>query len=230
MARADAETGRGSAGRVVAATVLYALVHSALASSSAKAAAARLVGARNRDGWYRLLYNAQAVVTTTALAAWAWRQPDRTLYRTGGVARGLLRAGQLAGVALGAAALRATGFWRFAGAPSAWDWVRGAPVRPPMEAQGPADRDDGALRTGGAFAHVRHPLNVAFVAVLWCSPRMTVNLAAASAVSTLYLLYGSAREERRLLARYDSEYESYRRGVPFFLPRWRVQEQQHWRG
>lgn len=217
MASADGEA-RDSAGRIVAALVLYALVHSALASPSAKALVARRFGARNRDGLYRLLYNAQAAVATGALAAWAWRQPDRTLYRATGTARVLLRAGQVAGVALGAASLRATGILRFVGAPSAWDWVRGADVRPPMEAQGPTDRDDGVLRTGGVFAHVRHPLNTAFALVLWCSPRMTVNLAAASAVSTLYLLYGSAREERRLLARHGAAYADYRRGVPFFLP------------
>jgi hypothetical protein len=204
------EATRGSAWRVAAATALYAVVHSVLADRRAKDAVARWVGERARDAWYRPLYNAQATVATVALAAWAWRQPDRTLYATHGPVRALLRAGQLAGVALGVAALRETGLGRFIGLPGAWDWVRGSAVRAPMEAQGPNDRDDGRLRTGGAFALTRHPLNVAFGLVLWASPRMTANLAAATAVSTLYLLLGSVREEQRLLARYGATYEAYR--------------------
>ncbi|WP_275835460.1 hypothetical protein [Roseisolibacter sp. H3M3-2] len=194
------------------------MLHSALADRRAKEAFARRFGTRARDAWYRPLFNAQAVVATAALAAWAWRQPDRTLYATRGPLRALLRVGQLAGLALGASALREAGVARFAGVPGAWDWVRGAPVRPPMEAQGPTDRDDGVLRTGGAFARVRHPLNTAFAVVLWCSPRMTVNLAAVSAVSTIYLLVGSVREEQRLLQRHGDAYEAYRGGRPFLVP------------
>lgn len=201
---------RGSGWAVAAATVAYGVLHSVLADRRVKDAVARLVGARARDAWYRPFYNAQAVVATAALAAWAWRQPDRTLYATRGPLRVLLRGGQLAGAVLGVAALRETGLGRFVGLPGAWDWVRGAPVHPPMEAQGPNDRDDGRLRTGGAFALTRHPLNVAFGVVLWTSPRMTVNLAAASAVSTLYMLLGSVREEQRLLARFGATYEAYR--------------------
>jgi hypothetical protein len=203
--------------KVAGATLAYAVLHSVLADRRTKGAVGRWVGERTRDAWYRPLYNAQAVAATAALAAWAWRQPDRTLYATRGPARALLRAGQLAGVALGAAALRETGLGRFVGLPGAWDWVRGAAVRAPMEAQGPSDRDDGRLRTGGAFALSRHPLNVAFGLVLWCSPRMTVNLAAASAVSTAYMLLGSVREEQRLLARYGAAYEAYRAGAPFVV-------------
>ena len=215
------EQGHGSAGRIAAATVLFALVHSALASRVAKAAATRLLGARARDGWYRAFYNAQALATTGALVVWALRQPDRTLYHVRGPLALLMRGGQLAGLAFGAAAVREVGLARMAGATSLAAWSRGAPDVPPEpEAQGPAPDTTGRLRTGGPFAVVRHPLNLMPLPVLWLNPVMTVNLAAGSALATLYLVLGSRHEEARLLARHGGEYEAYRRsGVPFYLPR-----------
>jgi hypothetical protein len=211
----------GSAGRIAGAIVLYALVHSALASGAAKRAAERLLGARARDGWYRAFYNAQAVATTGALVAWAFRQPDRTLYRVRGPLAALMRVGQLAGLAFGAAAVREIGLARVAGAPNVLAWARGdgeVPREP--EAQGPAPGADGRLRTGGPFAVVRHPLNFMPVPLLWLNPHMTVNLAVGSLATTAYLVLGSWHEERRLAARHGAEYEAYRRsGVPFFVPR-----------
>lgn len=212
--------GDGSAGRIVGALALFALVHSALASRAAKDAAARLLGARARDGWYRAFYNAQAVATTGALVAWTFRQPDRTLYRVRGPLAALLRAGQLAGLALGAAAVREIGLARVAGVPNALAHARGMPDVPrEPEAQGPAPDAAGRLRTGGPFAWMRHPLNVMPLPVLWLNPHMTVNLAVGAAATTAYLVLGSWHEERRLAARYGTAYEEYRRsGVPFFLP------------
>ncbi|MGZ8379754.1 MAG: methyltransferase family protein [Gemmatirosa sp.] len=213
-------TGQGSAGRIVGALVLYALVHSVLASRAAKDAAARVLGPRTRGGWYRAFYNAQAVATTGALVAWAMRQPDRTLYEVRGPLAALMRAGQLAGLALGAAAVREIGLARVAGATDVARWARGdADVPPEAEAQGPAPDATGRLRTGGPFALVRHPLNLMPIPVLWLNPRMTVNLAVGSAVATAYLVLGSWHEERRLSARYGEAYEAYRHsGVPFVLP------------
>ena len=220
-ARGETRQGSGSAGRIVAATVLFALVHSALASRAAKGAVARLLGGRGRDGWYRAFYNAQAVATTGALVAWAMRQPDRTLYRVRGPLAVLMRAGQLAGLAFGAAAVREVGLARMSGVTSVTAWARDeADVPPEPEAQGPASDASGHLRTGGPFAVVRHPLNLMPLPVLWLNPVMTVNLAAGSALATVYLVLGSRHEEARLLARHGEAYAAYQRsGVPFYLPR-----------
>ena len=220
-AKHGSERGHGSAGRIVAATALFALVHSALASRAAKAAATRLLGERARDGWYRAFYNAQAVATTGALVAWGMRQPDRTLYRVRGPLALLLRAGQLAGLAFGAAAVREVGLARMAGVTSATAWARdAADVPPEPEAQGPAPDASGRLRTRGPFAVVRHPLNLMPLPVLWLNPVMTANLAAGSALATLYFVLGSRHEEARLLARHGDAYAAYQRsGVPFYLPR-----------
>jgi protein-S-isoprenylcysteine O-methyltransferase Ste14 len=195
-------------------------VHSALASRRAKERARRAAGDRAVDGWYRPLFNAQAVATFGALVAYALRQPDRELYRVRGAAALLMRAGQLAALGYAGWAVATVGVATFAGAPGLVAWSRGAPVLPPMpEAQGPAVDAAGRVHAAGPFALSRHPLNVAFGAVLWLQPRVTASFAALAAVSTLYLVAGSRHEEWRLSARHGAAYDAYRRGgTSFFLP------------
>ena len=206
--------------RVAAATAAFALVHSALATRGVKAAARRALGPRAADGWYRPLYNAQALATFAALAAYTLRQPRRELYAVRGAAAGLMRAGQLAAAAYAGWAVASVGVAEFAGVPGFAAWSRGAAALPPSpEAQGPGVDDTGRLRAGGPFALSRHPLNVAFGLVLWLQPRVTSAFAALAAVSTVYLVAGSHHEEARLAARLGAVYDAYRRGgTPFFLP------------
>jgi protein-S-isoprenylcysteine O-methyltransferase Ste14 len=220
-APAGAAKGRGAVRRIALAVAAFAAVHSALASRSAKRAARRAAGGRAGDGWYRAAYNAQAVLTFAALVAHARRLPDRELYRARGPLAALLRAGQLAGLAYAAWAVRQVGVGPMAGVTSLGAWAEGRPEVPPApEAQGPAPARGGALRTTGPFAWSRHPLNFAPLPVLWLQPRMTRNLAAFNALATLYLIAGSWHEESRLAAAYGEEYEAYRRsGVPFYWPR-----------
>ncbi|HET7457474.1 MAG TPA: hypothetical protein VFJ74_07455, partial [Gemmatimonadaceae bacterium] len=111
--------------RILAATAAFAVVHSVLASRAAKRAASRLAGERTRGGWYRVAFNAQAVATFGALAAYGRGLPDRTLYEVRGPLALLMRAGQLAGLAWAAWTVREIGLARISGASSARAWVAG---------------------------------------------------------------------------------------------------------
>ena len=214
--------GAHAAAQVALATVAFALLHSALANARVKRRIRRAVGDRAYHGWYRLAYNAQALVTTTALAVWAWRRPDRVLWHVRGPAGALMRGGQLAALgAFGWGALE-LGLLGWSGLPNAAAWRRGAPEVPlAPEGQGPPFDPSGRLRPVGPYAWMRHPLNALLVPVVWLQPRMTANLAAFGAVTTLYVIAGSAHEESRQAARHPAEYAAYRRAVAFLVPRGR---------
>lgn len=215
--------GRGAAAKLLLATAAYAAVHSLLASRAAKDAAARVAGTRQRNGWYRVAFNTQALVGFGALAWWGWHLPDRELWRARGATRLALHLVQLGGLVFGWRAARTVGVARMLGVASARAWLAGdADVPPEPEAQGPAPSahaPGGALVTGDAFSATRHPLNVAPLPVLWAMPVMTTNLAAFNAAATLYLVLGSRHEEARLRRAYGARYDAYRRsGVPFYVP------------
>lgn len=206
-----------SALKVALATGAFAVVHSLLATTSAKDAAAT----RFRFGreLYRVAYNAQAVITFGALVWFIARQPERTLYRVRGPLAGLLRLGQLGGVAWAIAAARATGVATLAGADNLLAVLTGMPAKQPPAAQGPEMDEAGALRIRGPFTLVRHPLNVAPLAPFWLTPHMTTRRLAFNIIATGYLVIGSLHEEKRLRHQYGEAYQEYQRnGTPFFLP------------
>lgn len=83
----------------------------------------------------------------------------------------------------------------------------------------PAQPEDEALRLDGPHAWVRHPLYAGAFLILWGAALSPLGLATA-VWGSLYLLAGTACEERRLLARYGGDYAAYRARVPAFIP-WR---------
>lgn len=83
-----------------------------------------------------------------------------------------------------------------------------------------AERRDGGLRTGGMYAHVRHPLYFATILLFagllaWLpTPEMVVT----SATAMGYLIIGSRLEERKLIARFGGAYLEYRSRVKSLIP------------
>ena len=195
----------------------YALVHSLLASRQAKGAARRILGARGRNGLYRFLFNAQAVLLFT----WATRVflglPDRSLYRVPPPWSRVMSGLQLAGLGLMAWAAAAVGIARMTGLGPLIALLRGArPEREP-EAQGPILGPDGEMLARGPFRFTRHPANWGPLVVVLLFPHMTVNRATLAVLSVAYLVTGSIHEESRLLAAYQRPYQRYRSRVPFLL-------------
>jgi hypothetical protein len=202
---------------VTAIVLGYALVHSLLASRRAKGAARRTLGARGRDGLYRFLFNAQAVL----LFAWAARAfvrlPDRTLYRVAPPWSWAMYGGQLAGLGLMAWAASAVGIARMTGLGPLAALVRGGrPEREP-EAQGPVLGADGEMLARGPFRFTRHPANWGPLVAVLLFPHMTVNRATLAALSVAYLVTGSVHEEHRHLAAHRRPYQRYRSRAPFLL-------------
>lgn len=204
--------------RAAAASAAFAAFHSATASSAAKDAAERWLGPRPRNALYRPAYNLLAAVTSAALLRYVRRQPDRTLYRVGGFPALLMRLGQLAALAYGAAAVWRVGPLKFVGLPGVVAWAMGA-GRVPREPEGQSPPPGaGLLPPEGPFRLSRHPLNFVLLPLFWLNPRMTANLAAFSAVTTLYAYLGSLHTDRRMRRRYGSGYEPYRARVPLLVP------------
>lgn len=80
----------------------------------------------------------------------------------------------------------------------------------------PADEE---LRLDGPHAWVRHPLYAGAFLILWGAALSPLGLATAL-WGSLYLLVGTACEEKRLARRYGAAYGAYRARVPAFIP-WR---------
>jgi protein-S-isoprenylcysteine O-methyltransferase Ste14 len=204
--------------RVVWICSLWALVHSVLASKQVKDLIRRVAGSRYRDGLYRLIFNAQSVVSLLWAARRFSRLPDKALYHARPPWSWLFRASQVASLGVLLSGVRVMGILRFAGLTPLWDLLTGSDVRPAPEAQGPPVGSDDEVVRAGAFRFSRHPGNLGALGYFLFLPRMTANRAVLVALVALYAVLGSMHEEYRLRAAYTAAYERYRRVVPFLVP------------
>jgi protein-S-isoprenylcysteine O-methyltransferase Ste14 len=76
------------------------------------------------------------------------------------------------------------------------------------------------LRTPGLYRHVRHPIYLGWLLVIWATPIMTITHLMFAAGMTIYMLV-SIRLEERDLAVEIPDYRQYIRKVPMLLPSWR---------
>jgi len=193
------------------ALILFAILHSLTAGVQLKGRLKALLGERLVEGWYRLAYNFLAAVTFLPVLALVSLLPDRTLYRVG-LPWSLLMVGvQVAGIGGLLASLITTDVGQFLGLSQALAYLRGDPLplrEPPLQVK-------------GMYALMRHPLYFFTLLVIWPLPVMTVNILIFNLGATLYLAVGSLIEERRLEKAYGDAYRTYRRQVPWLIPRLR---------
>ena len=214
-----AESATRAALHAAVAAAAWAVLHSVLASHAAKRRATHLVGERTARTWYRVAYNAQAVVTTAALGAYVWRHRGPVLWDAQGAARLLVRGAQAAALATFARALYDGGLGDLSGARPVADRLAGRPLRPIPDGQGPVENDAGQPAPRGLSFHTRNPANAFIVPVLWIAPRVRAGWAGMSAVFTAYSVAGSFHAERMMRARWSESFAAYQRsGVPFLLP------------
>jgi methanethiol S-methyltransferase len=214
----------------MAATGTWAGLHSLLASGASKATAERAIGTRARNGLYRVMFNAVAVVTFARLVSHIRRQPGRTLYHVRAPASAAMRLGQLASAVYFVWGVLQVGVGGLSGLPNLVAWLRGrrqVPREPEGQTPPPPVGGSGWIMPTSPFALTRQALNVFPLPLLWLNPRMTTRLAAFNVVATAYFYLGSLHSDRRLRQRYGRPYDqAYAdRGVPLFLPRlrpWRM--------
>ncbi|MCB9848578.1 MAG: isoprenylcysteine carboxylmethyltransferase family protein [Phycisphaeraceae bacterium] len=75
-----------------------------------------------------------------------------------------------------------------------------------------------SFRLVGLYKIVRHPLMLGFLIAFWATPHMTVGHLFFSIMTTAYILFGTAIEERDLVAAFGDRYLEYRRNVRGLIP------------
>jgi len=201
---------------IVAALSAFAVVHSFLITHSAKAYAEDLFGTAAVKGLYRLFFTIISLITTGAVFVFILSLPDHVVISLQPEIRFPLRLLQIGALIIGVLAFRVTPLFDFLGFTQAWRFLRGHDIDGDIEGL----RQMPIIRTG-VYGIVRHPLYLAAILLLACSPEYTRNWITARAICILYVLIGTSLEERRLLRERGEEYRLYQAEVPRLFPRFR---------
>lgn len=180
----------------------YAALHSLLAALSVKAWVTRRWP--RFAPYYRLSYNAIAIVLLLPLAWATYAIPGDWLWRWTGIG---------AWIANGLALAALAGFL-FSG--SAYDMGEFLGTQAWREQRADAVEHDG-LRLSPLHRHVRHPWYALGLVLIWTRDMNAPLLVSAVAI-TLYLFVGARLEERKLEARFGAAYRAYREKVPGLMP------------
>lgn len=82
-----------------------------------------------------------------------------------------------------------------------------------------APRVSAVLCREGPYRHVRHPMYVCTILLLWSGPDLTADRLLLGVLWTTWILVSARWEEANLLREFGEAYEAYRRAVPMWLPR-----------
>ncbi|HKZ54515.1 MAG TPA: isoprenylcysteine carboxylmethyltransferase family protein [Anaerolineales bacterium] len=181
----------------------YGVLHSVLASRWAKRRARQTLGPA-ADRFYRLIYNLVGGATLLPVLAVVGLEPGELLYRLPLPWSAIALVGQALAALVIVLGLLQTDLRHFLGLRQ---MIRGD--------EGPPS----SLVVTGLYRWVRHPLYSAGLVFLWLTPLMTTSMLAFNFGFTLYILIGSAFEERRLMEEFGQAYADYRRRVPRLIPR-----------
>lgn len=185
--------------------LVWAGVHSLLAGHPVKDWVLGRLG-ESAQRWYRLAFNLFAGVSLLPLLVLLVVLPDVRVYAIPVPWRWLSYAGQLFSLLFLGWTVLQTNPLRFAGLAQ-------------LLSREPSD--DGPLQFRGLYAHVRHPLYLLSMILLWLVPEMTINRIAINVLASLYFVIGSIFEERKLLRQYGEAYAHYQSHVPRLIPRLR---------
>ena len=180
----------------------WGALHSWLAAFSTKDLVQRIAG-EGIQRYYRLIYNAVAVLTLSPILAMVIFLPSRVLWRIPAPWVYLtltLQALALVGVVI---TFRQFDSRAFIGL---------------RQLRHPKDKQPTKLVTQGLYGWVRHPLYFFFLILFWLFPVMTDLTLAFVIAASLYFIIGTIPEERKLVAIYGDAYRKYQRNVPRIIP------------
>lgn len=189
--------------------IAYGVLHTALAGWFKPRFRARF-GDRAYHGFYRIVFNAVATVTLVPiglilLAADRETAPVWQLSPSLEPALSVVRLVGLVGVALSLLQIDTA---RFLGLSQLRAFLAGRTLPLPDE----------PLQTGGMYGLVRHPLYLFSLLVIWPVQTMRPGYFGFCLGATLYFVFGSLLEERRLTAGFGQPYLDYRRRVGWLVP------------
>jgi len=185
---------------LVLSVLLWGSVHSLMASLKFKDLFLEWFGAKYMR-FYRLFYNAIAVLSFVPVLAIAVLTSSRTLYVVPFPWSGLMVLGEILAVTGLVIGFLQTDAWEFLG------------LRQLGKNEGPSQ-----LRTSGLYSYVRHPLYSAGLAFIWLFPIMTYNILAFNVGLTVYILIGASFEERKMRREFGRKYIDYTAVTPMLVP------------
>lgn len=181
----------------------FGVQHSLMARPAFKRVWTRVVPAPIERSTYVL-----ASCIAVALLIWQWRPIDAVIWNVqNSIGRGVLWALFAAGWLMVPIVSLMINHFDLFGLRQVWLNLRGRPY------------DSLPFRTPFLYAHVRHPLYVAWALAFWATPTMTAGHLMFAVVLTGYMMAAALVEERDLLAHFGHQYEAYRQSVPRYLPR-----------
>lgn len=181
--------------------IIYYAIHSVLAAEQTKKI---LQQAFIPSRWYRLFYNAVAILLFVNLASWHGELSQKVAYQTGWVSMAVGIIILLIGSYIMLLALRQYNLSEFAGTA----YLKGEVAI-------------GNLNTSGLNAHLRHPIYLATFLLVWglwiVFPSWSLFVPVV--ITTLYIPIGVYFEEQKLVKIFGSAYLEYRSNVPMIFPK-----------
>jgi protein-S-isoprenylcysteine O-methyltransferase Ste14 len=196
---------------ITVSVLLWGTLHSVLASDGIKELVRRIFGIKVAR-YYRLFFNAFAILSFLPILILLINIPDHILYLVPNPWSLLMIAGQiLAFIALllGFLQIDVAEFLGFTQ----------LKVSSPDEVlHSPIETHKGQLVTSGLYKIVRHPLYTAGLIFIWLIPLMSVNVLFVNIGLTIYIVIGTLLEERKLFRAFDREYADYAGRTSMLIP------------
>jgi protein-S-isoprenylcysteine O-methyltransferase Ste14 len=193
-----------SCGVLVFLWITYFFIHSAMISITATEYMKRALGERYR--FYRLFYNAVAIVTFIPVAMYTRSLDTEPVFRWTGYLKILQVLLISIGILLIVSAVRK------------YDMLQALGVRQIFS--GASHRvlaQKGEILDTGILGLVRHPLYLAVLLLIW-TRNLSVPFLIVNVIMSAYLIIGTILEEHKLIVEFGNAYKEYKQRVSMLFP------------